>query len=181
MSRRQVCRDRDLAHPKGFAVPQFPHMLDWSNPGQYAVLWIRPSHAAFLHHRCAPLTGIHLGAADALQFGNSACVIEMHMRIQNELHIFNAKPQRPYIRYYQLRRLRQTSIDQDVPGFGRDQDRTQPVRAYVVGIAADAKRRLRPVPFRAILASRGSALRNAYQSPCERQQRSPRPASNAQD
>ena len=51
-----------------------------------------------------------------LQLRNPSRVVEMYVRIQNELHIFDhGKTQRSYVGYNLLSRLRQSSIHQHVP------------------------------------------------------------------
>jgi hypothetical protein len=73
-------------------------------------------------HRRTPRACGDSRIAHALKLRNSAGVIEMHVRIQNQFHILNAEAQRLNVRSDLAGRLGQGTINQDVTGIRSDQD-----------------------------------------------------------
>src|SRR5438552_2307227 len=67
-------------------------------------------------------------------------------------YILNAKTQRADVFNDLRHRFRECPVDQDVPRTGRNQNRTEPVRAYIVSVAVYAKWNLRDIPGCAPLA-----------------------------
>ena len=92
MPGRQVCRYNDIPYCEAFSIAKFMHVLDPIDWGNYSILRIAFAYAAPPHHCRAPLTCHDAGAAQPLQFRNTACVVEMHMRIDDNSHVLDAKP-----------------------------------------------------------------------------------------
>src|SRR5579862_8084830 len=123
-----MCRHSNSTNAEAFAVMQFVHMIDTLDRSQDPILRISMSHSPTLQDSRAPWTGHHACATEALQLRNPTGMIEMHMRAENEFYVFNANTQRPDVGHDLLRRLGQSSVNQHMAGFRRDQNRTQAVR-----------------------------------------------------
>src|ERR1700733_7486025 len=85
-------------------------------------------------------------------------MIEVHMRVHHQLHIFNAKTERLDVLDNLRRRLRQCTVNQHMASRGNDKDRTEPVRSHIVGVAENAKWFLGRVPDLALAARWGGLL-----------------------
>ena len=107
-------RDHKIADTKGISVGEFVHILNWRDRRQRPKLRVTSSYAALTQDGCTPLAGDDACAAQPLQFRNPTGVVEMHMRIQDELHIFDTKTKRFDVGGDLRRRLRQSSVNQDV-------------------------------------------------------------------
>ncbi len=70
---------------------QLFHILNWCYWTHRTELRIASPYSTFPHHGRAPLARDHACATHALQFGDATGMVEMHMRIQNDFHILNAK------------------------------------------------------------------------------------------
>src|ERR1700689_5303273 len=85
-------------------------------------------------------------------------MIEVHMRVYDQLHIFNAKTERLDVLDNLQRRFRKCTVNQHMPGGGNNKDGTEPVRSHVVGVAEHAKWFLGRVPDLALAAGWGGFL-----------------------
>ena len=92
-----------------------------------------------------------------LQLRDAAGVIVVHVRVQNELDVFDLESELLHMLRDERRRLRQGSVDQHVTVGRRDQHRAQATHTDVVRVTEDLKRRLLLVPGFAPLAIDGSS------------------------
>ena len=74
-------------------------------------------------------------ACRALQFQKSACVVEMRVRIDQQLHLLGPKAELSDVGENLRRRLDEAAVEQDVPLRRRDEKRSDLVRADVMDVA----------------------------------------------
>jgi hypothetical protein len=96
-------------------------------------------------------------AAELLQLGNAAGVIVVHVRVENELDVFDLEPELLHVPGDERRGLRQSSVDQHMSIGRRDQNRAQAAHTHVISVTKDLKRRLFLIPGFAPLAVDGSS------------------------
>src|SRR5260370_143494 len=94
VARRQMRRDGDGPGLQGFAIPESLHLLDSGAGNDAAELRIVARHCACFHGVRGPLARRYASAAKLLQFGNTAAVIEVDVRVDDELDILHAKTKR---------------------------------------------------------------------------------------
>ena len=70
------------------------HSRDSGDGSDRAKLRVVARQRAFVHDVRGPLAYGNAGSAEPLQFGNAAGVIEMGVRVYDELDVFDAKSQR---------------------------------------------------------------------------------------
>jgi cation transport regulator ChaB len=99
--------------------------------------------AQYLH---GSLASQHSRAGHFLQFGNTAGMVHVLVRIEDEFNICDVKTQLADMAGNLYRRLFGSAVDQNVPGVRRDQHGTDAVRAHVIRVAIDSKRFLGRVP-----------------------------------
>ena len=145
------------------------HSCDSGDGSEGAKLRVVVRHGAFVHDVRGPLACGNTGPAEPLQFGNAARVIEMGVRVYDELDVFDAKSQRADVGNDQRRRLGQRAVDEDMASLGGDQDGAQTMSADVVGIAVDPEWLMRFVPGGTIGAGRMHILSGNRNSQHEEQ------------
>ncbi len=105
----------DRADTNRFSIFEIMHIGDRRDALYRSILWIAAPDATVSHDGCAPMAGEHAGTAPLLELGNSTCVIEMNVRIENDFHILDAEAQRPDIFRNLPCGFGQAAIDQNVP------------------------------------------------------------------
>ncbi len=108
---------------KGFAVAQNTDLFDAMDGGSLSVLRIGAAYPTCLQNARAPLAGYDVRATQTLQLRYPTRMIEMNVRIHDQLHIFNAKTQRLNIGDDLLCRFRECSVHQHMSGIRGDQNR----------------------------------------------------------
>jgi hypothetical protein len=151
----EMSRQLELADSEGFTIVKRFDIGDRRDSGDDSVLRVIGRNSAFLQNRGTPSTGNDTRAALALQFGNASSVIEVNVRIDDQLYILDTKAERADVGDNLRGGFRQCGVDKNVTGGGSDEEGAQAVRAYVVGVAVQAKGRLRGIPGRAFRARRG--------------------------
>ena len=100
-------------------------------------------------------------AAALLQLRDAAGMIEMHVRIENDLDVAELEAELLDVLRDERRGFRQGAVDQNMTLWRSDEHRAQAMRADIVSVAVDPKRRLIFVPHLAlrafILCRRGGA------------------------
>ena len=94
MSRRQVRGDGKLPDAKRLAVAQQLDARHLRNRGDGSVLRVVATDAGLGHDCRAPRAGNHRRAAPALQFRKAPGMVEVDVRIHNQLHVLRPKAQR---------------------------------------------------------------------------------------
>src|SRR5215213_5327970 len=93
----EVGGEFDAADAEGLAVAQGVGPRDERHGRDAAELRVALSHPRLRQHLDAPRACRHARAAQPLQLSYSAAVIEMHVRVDDELHVFDAEPERAYV------------------------------------------------------------------------------------
>src|SRR5256885_16250034 len=91
---RQMRSEGDSPSLQGFDIPERLHLLDLGDGNDDAELRIVARHCASFDDVRGPLARRHTSAAKLLQLGNAAGVIEVGVRVDDELDVFHAKTKR---------------------------------------------------------------------------------------
>jgi catechol 2,3-dioxygenase-like lactoylglutathione lyase family enzyme len=101
---------------------------------------------AALQHRRVFRARINLRVRQILQISLPRHVVVMRLPVQQDLHVFWAKPQLPHVVPDNRHRLRITAVEDDVPLRRRNQVRSNVVGAHIIDIADHFVTRVRAVP-----------------------------------
>ena len=154
VARRGMCRQLDGADVEMAAVARQTHVLHGRVLGQRMVLRIIRPHFARRQVQRRRRAGGHQRIAAPLQFGQAARMVDVAVRIEDQLHVLDAKTQGGDIGDDLGRRFRQAAVDQHVALRRRHQHGTEAFHAHIIGIAEDAERRLVRIPGGADVAAR---------------------------
>jgi hypothetical protein len=91
MPRGQVRGHHDSADSEAVGVVQDVYIRDSRDRPYGAILRVVFPHATAPHDSRTPLARHDAFPAQLLQFRNPAGVVEMNVRIDNNLHVFNSK------------------------------------------------------------------------------------------
>lgn len=116
--------DRKVAGAQLFSILQFVDVVDRSDWRDHPDLRVALSYSTFGKHSSAPRTRHHAGTAQSLQFRDAAGVIEVYVRVHDQLDVFDSKTETPDVGDDLRDGLRQVSVNQNVAAVGRDQDGT---------------------------------------------------------
>src|SRR5258708_3616660 len=165
----EMCGDGNCAGAQVLTIFDGLYSRDSGDGSEGAKLRVVARHRTFVHDVRGPLACGNTGPAEPLQCGHSAGVIEMGVRVYDELDVFDAKSQRADVGNDQRRRLGQRAVDEDMASLGGDQDGAQALSADVVGIAVDPEWLVRFVPGGTIGAGRMHILSGNRNSQHEEQ------------
>jgi hypothetical protein len=77
-------------------------------------LRIVASYSTVSHHGATPRAGIYPRSTEALQLRDPACMVEVDVRVHDDLHILNTKPKGTNVSDNLCSGLGQSAVDQDV-------------------------------------------------------------------
>ena len=160
VTRCEMRGDGNCAGTQVLTIVDGLYSRDSGDGSEGAKLRVVARDRTFVHDVRGPLACGNTGPAEPLQFGNAAGVIEMGVRVYDELDVFDAKSQRADVGNDQRRRLGQRAVDEDMASVGGDQDRAQAMSADVVGIAVNPEWLVQFVPGDTIGAGRTYILRS---------------------
>src|SRR5215472_10855184 len=115
-----MSRDRGCADAKACAVAKRAHVLHGYDSADSSRLGIVARYAAFFEHLGAPWAGDNPRPASALQFCDSASMVEVDVRVHDQLHVFEAEAEGFYVGRDLSCRLRQVAIDENMSGWRCD-------------------------------------------------------------
>src|SRR5262249_26723714 len=138
----EVRGDSERAHAQFLAVGDLPHVLQGREvvvlPPERELRILCRGTAAFERAPGGRARG-NLRTAGPLQGRDTAGVVVVRVRVQDELHVFQAEAELPDVRGDLRRGLREAAIDEDVAFLRGDEDGGQRA-AHVPGVAVDLER-----------------------------------------
>ena len=154
----EVGGENDVSHFQLLTVVDDFDMGDGWDGADLAILRVIFCDTPGFEDGCAPGACGHFCAAEALQFRDASGVIEVDVGVKNELDVLETEAESANVGCDQRGGFGKRSVDEDMAVIGGDEDGTETVRADVVGVAVDAKGRLRGVPCGTVAAWRQSGL-----------------------
>lgn len=169
MARSEMSGELERSDAEDFAVVKRFDVGDGRDTANDAVLWIVGGDAAFFQNGSTPFTGGDAGAAQTLQLGDASGMIEVNVRIDDELHVFDAKAESAKVGDNMRDGFGKVGVEEHMTGIRGDENGGETVRADVISVAEDAEWHLRRIPFGA--AGAGRSLLGASGMPQNGQQR----------
>lgn len=152
VARREVSGHREETNVQRLAIFNDLHVWNGNDRRQDTVLRIimcdEPRPQDF-RGRCA---GCNYRSGTTLDLSDSTSVIEVHVRVEDELDVFDPEAECVDVREDTRRGLWKAAVNENVATARRDENGAESVRSYVVRIAVDAERLLWRVPLRAASA-----------------------------
>ena len=144
---RAIHRHRNRTHSYHVAGRHDLNVRDGRHRQRHCMLRIVVARRASHEDTCTGFTHEDARARRLLQCRNAARVVEMSVRIENDLHVGRSEAQRLNIRQNQGRRVWQSAVDQNMAIGRRDEDRGEAVRTDVVGVSVQVNGSVGRVPL----------------------------------